>query len=58
MSFSSYPGFLESLDDFYIMGNGLVMLQTTNSIFNTSLYQFVKPQVRFDNEADRDGDTD
>lgn len=44
MSFSSYPGFLCSLDDFYILGSGMVMLQTTNNIFNTSLYDQVVPQ--------------
>lgn len=47
LSFSSYPGYLESLDDFYMMGNGLVMLETTNSIFNYSLYKQVKPQSLF-----------
>ncbi|CAG5124849.1 unnamed protein product [Candidula unifasciata] len=44
ISFSSYPGYLESLDDFYLLGSGLVMLQTTNSIYNSSLYKLVKPQ--------------
>ncbi|XP_077973050.1 phospholipase B-like 1 [Styela clava] len=44
MSFSSYPGFLNSLDDFYILGNGMVMLQTTNNIYNTSLYDLVFPE--------------
>ncbi|PAA88810.1 hypothetical protein BOX15_Mlig008036g1 [Macrostomum lignano] len=39
ISFSSYPGFLESLDDFYILDSGMVMLQTTNSVFNVSLYK-------------------
>lgn len=45
ISFASYPGFLESLDDFYIMDNGLVMLQTTNSILNSTLYQLVTPNA-------------
>ncbi|KAJ8254352.1 hypothetical protein COCON_G00209640 [Conger conger] len=44
MSFSSYPGFLESLDDFYILGSGLLMTQTTNSVYNASLFSQVKPQ--------------
>uniref|UniRef100_A0A6Q2YWY3 Phospholipase B-like n=2 Tax=Esox lucius TaxID=8010 RepID=A0A6Q2YWY3_ESOLU len=43
MSFSSYPGFLTSLDDFYLLGSGLLMTQTTNSVFNTSLYTLVMP---------------
>ena len=37
-------GFLESLDDFYLMDSRLVMLQTTNSLYNTSLYQYVTPE--------------
>lgn len=37
-------GFLESLDDFYLMSNGLIMLQTTNNVFNMSLYDLVTPQ--------------
>ncbi|XP_064614813.1 phospholipase B-like 1 [Liolophura sinensis] len=44
MSFSSYPGFLESLDDFYILGSKMVMLQTTNNVFNTTLYNYVQPE--------------
>ncbi|XP_032218792.1 phospholipase B-like 1 isoform X2 [Nematostella vectensis] len=47
MSFSSYPGFLESLDDFYIMDSKLVMLQTTNNVFNKSLYEQVVPESLF-----------
>ena len=27
LSFSSYPGFLESLDDFYLMNNNMVLIQ-------------------------------
>jgi hypothetical protein len=42
VTFSSYPGFLESLDDFYITTQRLVVMETTNSIFNDSLYSFVR----------------
>ncbi|XP_049602012.1 phospholipase B-like 1 [Syngnathus scovelli] len=44
LSFSSYPGFLVSLDDFYLLGSGLMMTQTTNNVFNTSLFNFVTPK--------------
>eukprot|EP01100_Stratorugosa_tubuloviscum_P012939 TRINITY_DN628_c1_g6_i1.p1 TRINITY_DN628_c1_g6~~TRINITY_DN628_c1_g6_i1.p1 ORF type:complete len:562 (+),score=236.53 TRINITY_DN628_c1_g6_i1:48-1688(+) len=46
-SFSSYPGVLSSLDDFYLLSSKMVMLQTTNSIFNHSLYSLVVPQSLF-----------
>ncbi|KAF7248903.1 Phospholipase B [Varanus komodoensis] len=46
-SFSSYPGFLESLDDFYILGSGLILLQTTNSVYNRSLLRQVVPESLF-----------
>ncbi|MBN3302433.1 PLBL1 Phospholipase, partial [Amia calva] len=62
LSFSSYPGSLVSMDDFYLLGSGLVMLQTTNSIFNRTLYQLVTPQsllawqrVRLAHALARDG---
>ncbi|XP_030256661.1 phospholipase B-like 1 [Sparus aurata] len=38
MSFSSYPGFLMSLDDFYLLGSGLLMTQTSIGVFNVSLF--------------------
>ncbi|XP_046581883.1 phospholipase B-like 1 [Haliotis rubra] len=44
MSFSSYPGILASVDDFYVMSDtSLVMLQTTNDIFNASLFNLIQP---------------
>jgi len=42
VAFSSYPGFLESLDDFYITSQQLIVIETSNAIFNTSLYSIVR----------------
>eukprot|EP01012_Entosiphon_sulcatum_P050606 TRINITY_DN69491_c0_g1_i1.p1 TRINITY_DN69491_c0_g1~~TRINITY_DN69491_c0_g1_i1.p1 ORF type:complete len:546 (+),score=119.16 TRINITY_DN69491_c0_g1_i1:26-1663(+) len=44
VSFSSYPGFLESLDDFYMMDSGLGMVQTTIGFSNNSLYNLIRPE--------------
>uniref|UniRef100_UPI0037E95D85 phospholipase B-like 1 isoform X2 n=1 Tax=Semicossyphus pulcher TaxID=241346 RepID=UPI0037E95D85 len=44
LSFSSYPGFLVSLDDFYLLGSGLMMTQTTNNVFNSSLFNTITPK--------------
>ena len=52
MSFSSYPGYLESLDDYYLMDSGLVMLQVyfdiyiDDRIFYIYLYMiYFRPQI-------------
>eukprot|EP01112_Ceratiomyxa_fruticulosa_P021360 TRINITY_DN7483_c0_g1_i1.p1 TRINITY_DN7483_c0_g1~~TRINITY_DN7483_c0_g1_i1.p1 ORF type:complete len:621 (-),score=132.57 TRINITY_DN7483_c0_g1_i1:102-1763(-) len=46
VSFSSYPGVLNSFDDFYVMDTGLVAIETTISVFNTSIYTGnVKPET-------------
>lgn len=42
--FVSPAGFLVSLDDFYILSSGLVMLQTTNSVYNKTLRKLVTPE--------------
>jgi len=47
MSFSSYAGFLSSLDDFYMMDSGLGMTQTSNDIINHTVYDLIKPQSLF-----------
>lgn len=41
MSFSSYPGELFSDDDFYLLSSRMVILQTTNKIFNGELFDKV-----------------
>jgi hypothetical protein len=45
ISFSSYPGQIVSADDYYVIGqNEMVVMETSNSIFNNKLYQLVVPQ--------------
>jgi hypothetical protein len=64
VSFSSYPGCLVSIDDFYLMDSGIVMLQTTNAIINTTVYGLINPyallawqRVRIANTMSNDGQT-
>ena len=42
-----HEGYIESLDDYYQLSSGLVMLQTTNQVFNMRLYDLVTPQSLF-----------
>eukprot|EP01112_Ceratiomyxa_fruticulosa_P007551 TRINITY_DN1964_c0_g2_i1.p1 TRINITY_DN1964_c0_g2~~TRINITY_DN1964_c0_g2_i1.p1 ORF type:complete len:544 (+),score=96.30 TRINITY_DN1964_c0_g2_i1:199-1830(+) len=37
-SFSSYPGMLNSVDDYYVTGAGLVVMETSLNVYNVSLY--------------------
>ena len=43
--FSSYPGSLSSVDDFYYLDSKLVVMETTNSNFNDILYDLLKPET-------------
>jgi len=43
VSFSSYPGYLSSLDDFYMMDSGLGMVQTSIGFNDHSLYDLITP---------------
>jgi hypothetical protein len=42
--FSSYPATLASTDDFYITSQDLVVIETTNSMFNSELFSKLTPR--------------
>ncbi|KAF2069526.1 hypothetical protein CYY_009151 [Polysphondylium violaceum] len=42
--FSSYPGVLISIDDFYQLDTELVILETTNSLITNDLYHLIQPK--------------
>jgi hypothetical protein len=45
VSFSSSPGWLISVDDFYVtQQSNLVILETTNGVYDTSIYKHVTPK--------------
>ncbi|KAL0229808.1 hypothetical protein PCE1_003372 [Barthelona sp. PCE] len=44
--FSSYPGFLVSFDDFYVLDSNMAVFETTVSNHNKTLSQFVSPDGR------------
>ena len=61
VAFSSYAGMLVSTDDFYILGNGMAMEQTSLNVLNTTIYDELTPKslmawqrVRLANTLGRD----
>jgi len=42
-SHSSYPGFISSSDDFYVLDTGLAVTETTLNILNDQLYNLLDP---------------
>ncbi len=46
LSFSSYPGLVHSLDDFMIASSGLVIVETSNDIYDLNLYKLSTNKVR------------
>lgn len=45
MSFSSYPGYMFSGDDFYLLSNNMVVQETTIGNHNISLNKYIKPDT-------------
>lgn len=46
IQFSSYPGCVQSVDDFYqLIEQRMVVTETTNSIYNTSLFDAIVPEM-------------
>lgn len=43
VAFSGYPGVLTSIDDFYITDQDLFVTETTNTVFDTKLYDLLTP---------------
>ena len=43
--FSSYPALLFSLDDFYFMDSNLLVMETTNNVYDKNLYKKIKPET-------------
>ena len=48
--FTSYPATLSSVDDFYISSHGLVTIETTNSLYNDTLFSQITPNCLFTSE--------
>jgi hypothetical protein len=44
ITLSGYPGTLSSVDDFYVTSNKLYVAETTNAVFNNTLYDVLTPK--------------
>eukprot|EP01086_Lenisia_limosa_P015701 TRINITY_DN5198_c0_g1_i1.p1 TRINITY_DN5198_c0_g1~~TRINITY_DN5198_c0_g1_i1.p1 ORF type:complete len:555 (-),score=142.75 TRINITY_DN5198_c0_g1_i1:46-1611(-) len=42
--FSSTPGYPFSKDDFYVLGSGLVVMETTNGVYNETILKNISPE--------------
>ncbi|GAX76035.1 hypothetical protein CEUSTIGMA_g3478.t1 [Chlamydomonas eustigma] len=45
LSFSSYPGLMSSMDDWYILDTQMVVTETSNDIYDISLYNLATSQA-------------
>jgi len=43
ISFSSYPGMIYSMDDYYVLSSGLAVMETTIINYNSELWAHVQP---------------
>ena len=45
LAFSSWPGMVSSEDDFYVTGQGFLIAETTNNVYNMTLYELLTPRT-------------
>lgn len=45
IAISSYPGVLSSPDDFWMSSSGIVAMETSNNVFDASLYTLLQPDT-------------